>query len=104
MDAARIFLHRDICEIFQKAKQDGEFTVLDRVRYRRDKAFITQLCLRSVNRLFDLSGGHALFDSVSLQRFHRDAQVVEHRDGLIMELGGQQYGRVALGLEPDLRI
>ena len=104
VDAARIFLLHDICEIFQKAKEGGEFTVLDRARYRRDKAFITQLCLRSVNRLFDLSGGHALFDSVSLQRYHRDAQAVAHRDGLIMELGGQQYGRVALGLEPDARI
>ena len=104
MDAARIFLHRDIYDIFQKAKQGGEFTVLDRARYRRDKAFITQLCLRSVNRLFDLSGGHALFDAVALQRFHRDAQAVAHRDGLIMELVGQQYGRVVLGLEPDGRI
>ena len=103
-DAARIFLHHDIREMFQKATEGGQFTVIDRARYRRDKAFITQLCLRSVNRLFDLSGGHALFDSVSLQRFHRDAQAVAHRDGLIMELGGQQYGRVALGLEPDARI
>ncbi|PCI19056.1 MAG: acyl-CoA dehydrogenase, partial [SAR202 cluster bacterium] len=64
----------------------------------------TQLCLRSVNRLFDLSGGHALFDSSSLQRFHRDAHAVSHRDGLIMELGGSQYGKVALGLEADGRI
>ena len=65
---------------------------------------MTQLCLHSVNRLFDLSGGHALFDSVSLQRFHRDAQAVAHRDGLIMDLGGQQYGRIALGLEPEGRL
>ncbi len=64
---------------------------------RRDKAFIAQLCLRSVNRLFDLSGGHALFDSVALQRFQRDAHAVAHRDGLIMDLGGQQYGKVVLG-------
>ena len=27
-----------------------------------------------------------------------------HHDGLIMDLGGQQYGRVALGLEPNGRI
>ena len=36
--------------------------------------------------------------------FHREAQAVAHRDGLIMDLGGLQYGRVALGLEPDGRI
>jgi len=104
VDAARVFLRHDIREMFDKAKAGESFSPLERARYRRDKAFITQLCLRSVNRLFDLSGGHALFDSSSLQRFHRDAHAVSHRDGLIMELGGSQYGKVALGLEADGRI
>ena len=101
VDAARLMMDWDIDEILRKGKEGEAFTPLERARFRRDKAFITQLCLQAVNRLFDLSGGHALFDSVSLQRFHRDAHAVAHRDGLIMDLGGQQYGRVALGLDPD---
>ena len=101
VDAARLMVERDIDEILRKGREGETFTPLERAKFRRDKAFITQLCLQAVNRLFDLSGGHALFDSVSLQRFHRDAHAVAHRDGLIMDLGGQQYGRVALGLEPD---
>ena len=104
VDAARALLRDDIREIFKKAQAGERFSTLERARFRRDKAFVTQLCLRSINRLFDISGGHALFDSVALQRYHRDAQAVAHRDGLIMELGGLQYGRVALGLEPDGRI
>ena len=104
VDAARALLRDDIREIFRKARSGEAFSTLDRARFRRDKAFVTQLCLHSINRLFDLSGGHALFDSVALQRYHRDAQAIAHRDGLIMELGGLQYGRVALGLEPDGRI
>ncbi len=101
VDAARALVARDLDEIFRKAKAGETFMPLERARFRRDKAFSAQLCLQAVNRLFDLSGGHALFDSVSLQRFHRDAHAVAHRDGLIMDLGGQQYARVALGLEPD---
>ena len=100
-DAAAALLSRDVREILRQAEAGEGFTTLERARFRRDKAFVTQLCLQAVNRLFDLSGGHALFDSVPLQRFHRDAQAVAHRDGLIMDLGGQQYGRVALGLPPD---
>lgn len=100
LDAARALLRHDIDEMFQKAKRGEAYTLLERARYRRDKAFVTQLCLQSVNRLFDLSGGHALFDHVALQRYHRDAQAVAHRDGLIMALGGLTYGRVALGLDP----
>jgi 3-hydroxy-9,10-secoandrosta-1,3,5(10)-triene-9,17-dione monooxygenase len=100
-EAARLMMLSDVAEILRKGAQGEAFTTLERARFRRDKAFITQLCLQAVNRLFDLSGGHALFDSEPLQRFHRDAQAVAHRDGLIMDLGGQNYGRVLLGLQPD---
>lgn len=101
VDAAEALMQRDVAETLRKGRDGEPFTTLERARFRRDKAFTTQLGLQAVNRLFDLSGGHALFDSDPMQRFHRDAQAVAHRDGLIMELGGQQYGRVALGLEPD---
>ena len=101
LDAARALLARDIQEILRKGAAGERFTKLERARFRRDKAFITQICLQAVNRLFDLSGGHGLFNSAPLQRFHRDAQAVAHRDGLIMDLGGQDYGRVVMGLEPE---
>ncbi len=101
VDSAQALMDSDIREIFRKASEGELFTPLERARFSRDRAFATQLCLKAVNRLFDVSGGHALFDSVALQRFHRDAQAVAHRDGLIMDLGGQEYGRVALGLDPD---
>ena len=101
VDAAKTVMDTDIAEILRKGAEGEPFTMLERARFRRDKAFITQLCLKAVNGLFDISGGHALHDSVPLQRFHRDAQAVAHRDGLVMELGGQDYGRVAFGLPPQ---
>tara|TARA_B100000446_G_scaffold151320_1_gene146142 strand:- start:135 stop:596 length:462 start_codon:yes stop_codon:yes gene_type:complete len=104
VDAGMALMRSDIKEMFEKARTGDPFTPLDRARFRRDKAFVVQLGLRAVNRLFDLSGGHALFESVVIQRIHRDMQAAAHRDGLIMDLGGQQYGRVALGLEPDGRV
>ena len=104
LDAARALMRGDLNEIFEKAKSGETFSTLERARFRRDKAFVAQLCLNSVNRLFEISGGHAIFDSGSLQRFHRDIQAAVRRDGFIMELGGLQYGRVALGLDPDGRI
>jgi 3-hydroxy-9,10-secoandrosta-1,3,5(10)-triene-9,17-dione monooxygenase len=101
VDAARGMMEQDLRDILRKGEEGLSFDTLERARFRRDKAFVTQMCLQAVNRLFDLSGGHGLFDSVPLQRFHRDAQAVAHRDGLIMDLGGQNYGRVLLGLPPD---
>ncbi len=101
VDAAQVLMEQDVAETLRKGREGERFSTLERARFRRDKAFCTQLGLQAVNRLFDLSGGHALFDSEPMQRFHRDAQAVAHRDGLIMDLGGQQFGRVLLGLEPD---
>lgn len=101
IDAAHSMMTGDITEILRKGDAGEPFSMLERARFRRDKAFVTQLCLNAVNSLFDLSGGHGLFDSVPLQRFHRDAHAVAHRDGLIMDLGGQDYGRVLMGLPPS---
>ena len=101
IDAAHGMMTADIAEILRKGESGEPFSLLERARFRRDKAFVTRLCLDAVNSLFDLSGGHGLFDSVPLQRFHRDAHAVAHRDGLIMELGGQDYGRVLMGLPPS---
>ena len=100
-DAALALMSRDVRESLIKGSNGEPFSNLERARFRRDKAFTTQLCLQAVNRIFDLSGGHALFDSDPLQRFHRDAHAIAHRDTLIMDVGGLQYGKVALGLEPD---
>ncbi|PKB59254.1 MAG: hypothetical protein BZY83_02880 [SAR202 cluster bacterium Casp-Chloro-G2] len=104
LDAARALMRADIRETFKKARNGEAFSTLERARFRRDKAFVAQSCLSSVNRLFELSGGHAIFDSSAFQRHHRDIQAAVRRDGFIMELGGLQYGRVALGLEPNGRI
>ena len=104
VDAALALMRSDLKEMFQKAGAGERFSMLERARFRRNKAFIAQQCLNSVNRLFELSGGHAIFESGSAQRFHRDMQAAVRRDGFTMELGGLQYGRVALGLEPDARI
>ena len=100
-DAARTVMQQDIREILRKGKEGEPFSPMERARFRRDKAFTVQLCQQAVNRLFDISGGHGIFNSTSLQRFHRDTQAVAHRDGLVMDLGGRDYGRVALGLPPE---
>ena len=100
-DAALTVMQQDIRGILRKGRKGEPFTPLERARFRRDKAFTVQLCQQAVNRLFDISGGHGIFDSTPLQRFHRDAQAVAHRDGLVMDLGGRDYGRVALGLPPE---
>lgn len=96
VDAARALVHQDVRDILDRAEAGLPYPTLDRARYRRDKAYAVQICLQAVNRLFDVSGGHALFDSSALQRYHRDAHAAAHRDTLTMDFAGQDFGRLAL--------
>ncbi len=71
----------------------------ERARIRRDQGYVARLSVRAVDRLFEASGGHALFDSSPMQRFHRDAHAASHHFGLSWETGAEEYGRMRLGLE-----
>src|SRR5262249_56624162 len=60
VDAARSLHRSDIREILDRAARGEPFTELDRLRYRRDKAFVTRLCVRAVDRHFAGSGTRSL--------------------------------------------
>ena len=99
--AARGLILRDTKEIFDRAEGGGMPSVDDRVRYRRDQAYAARLAVRAVDRLFEASGGHSLFDTEPLQRFHRDIHAASHHTSMTWDKVAEQYGRVRLGLEPS---
>ena len=100
IQAARLIIHHDTQENLDRARRDEMPSVDDRLRYRRNQAYVATLAVRAVNRLFEASGGSALFDSDPIQRFHRDAHAGSHHVSLSWYVASEQYGRVRLGLEP----
>jgi 3-hydroxy-9,10-secoandrosta-1,3,5(10)-triene-9,17-dione monooxygenase len=94
--AAQSLLLSDLREMLARGGEGDRFTDLDRARYQRDRAFGTKLCLQAVNRLFEASGGHAIFQSAPIQRFYRDAQAATHRETMLLDVAGQNYGRLIL--------
>ena len=98
VDAARMIHRSTIQEILAKADRDETYTPLERARYVRNRAYVAKLCVAAVNRLFEASGGHALFDSQPMQRFHRDAHAASHQFTFYWDSAGENYGRLALGL------
>ena len=100
VDAARTIHAQDIREIIDKGMRGETFSELDRARYRRDKGFLTRLCLQAVNRLFEASGAGAVLESDVIQRFHRDAHAASHHTALVWDVSAENFGRVALGLTP----
>ena len=83
--------------MLERAAAERPFTELDRARYRRDKGFLTRLCVQAVNRLFEAAGARAMMDAEPLQRFHRDAHGASHHAALGWDVAAEAYGREALG-------
>jgi len=100
VDAARALHRQDIREILDRAARGDGFSDLDRIRYRRDKAFIARLCVRAVDRLFEASGARAVLDAEPIQRCHRDAHGASHHAALSWDLVAEQFGRQAMGVGP----
>ena len=100
-DAARSLMRQNTREILDRAARGETFTMLDRARYRRDQVFMVKLAVRAIGRLFEAGGGHALQESNPLQRFHRDALAASQHMAIRWDDYAEQYGRVALGLDPS---
>jgi alkylation response protein AidB-like acyl-CoA dehydrogenase len=99
VDSARTIHLATIKEMLAKADRGEGFTPVERARHARNKAYVARLCVAAVNRLFDASGGHALFEAEPIQRFHRDVHAASHQITFNWDAAAVDYGRLALGLE-----
>jgi 3-hydroxy-9,10-secoandrosta-1,3,5(10)-triene-9,17-dione monooxygenase len=99
VDSAHLLMRHNCREILERAARGEMPPPVDRARYRRDHAYMTKLCVRAIDRLFEAAGGHALYDDNPLQRFSRDAHAASHHTALVWDAPAELYGRVALGLE-----
>jgi alkylation response protein AidB-like acyl-CoA dehydrogenase len=100
VDAARLIVRTTPKEVLEHAAQGELPSELEQAAIRRNYGYVTKLCLQAVNRLFDASGGHALYDSEAMQRFHRDVHAGSHQIALYWDSIAEGYGRAALGLPP----
>jgi 3-hydroxy-9,10-secoandrosta-1,3,5(10)-triene-9,17-dione monooxygenase len=102
VDAGIAIARRSVSEILAAGAAGVTLSVDDRARYVRDRAFAVKLCLSAVNRLFEASGAHSLYQSAPLQRFFRDLHAGSHSIGVVWDMYAEQYGRIRMGLEPSV--
>jgi len=97
--SARLIMKNDGDELFSQIRRGEMPSTTQRARYRRNQAYVAKLSTRAVDRLFEGSGGHVLFNDNPMQRFHRDAHAASHHFGIHWETQAEEYGRARLGLE-----
>ena len=100
IDAARLLVRTTSRELIERAAQGDMPSELEQATARRNYGYVAKLCLQAVNRLFEAGGGHSLYETHALQRFHRDVHAGSHQVALYWDAIGEAYGRTALGLPP----
>ncbi len=73
-------------------------TELERMQYYAWRSYMVRQSIRVVDRLFDLSGGHALYLQHPLQRIWRDIHATGQHLALHFEFAMEGYGRALVGL------
>jgi alkylation response protein AidB-like acyl-CoA dehydrogenase len=100
VEAAELILLTDMRAMTQKLYAGEEITVADRIRCRRNQAYVTRLAVQAVEALNASTGGYGLMLSHPVQRAWRDANAVARHVSLNWDAVGTMYGQHAFGLEP----
>lgn len=99
---ARSLLEQN-CRILDDGLAAGVFPLPleQRVQIRWHAAYAVELCRRAIERVFAVSGAHAMYDGHPLQRVHRDINTASHHAIVDFDNAAELKGRLELGLEPQ---
>ncbi len=99
-EAAELILMTDMRTAMSKLRAGEVITVADRIRARRNQAYVTKLALQAVEALNASTGGAGLLLGNPIQRAWRDVNAVARHVSLNWDAVGTMYGQHAFGLEP----
>jgi alkylation response protein AidB-like acyl-CoA dehydrogenase len=75
-------------------------TVTQRIRNRRDHAYVTKMAQQGIDGLFSAVGGAGLSLEQPLQRMWRDSNAISKHISLNWDAVSSMVGQHLLGLEP----
>jgi resorcinol 4-hydroxylase (FADH2) len=100
VEAAELILLTDMREAMRRLRAGEEITVAERIRSRRNQAYVTRLAVQAVEALNASTGGYGLHLDNPVQRAWRDANAVARHVSLNWDAVGTMYGQHVFGLEP----
>jgi 3-hydroxy-9,10-secoandrosta-1,3,5(10)-triene-9,17-dione monooxygenase len=99
ISSARLLLQQTL----DVGRQEGPLTFDQRMLNHRNFAYIAQLCVRVVERIYVSSGGNTNYDSHPLQRFWRDVHAMAAHAAIGFDVAGESFGLHELGLPRNPR-
>lgn len=99
IDAALALVVADATMI-DTAADPSALSALDRARIPRDWAWAAQKCRNAVTRLFEATGGSAVYDGDPLQRMWRDVNAAAQHVAFTWDNAMPDFGRAVAGQKP----
>ncbi len=104
LDAVELLWERDLAEIARLTRDEHEFTLEERARYKRDVGLGLRACQEVIAKLSGASGAHGIFNSSPMQRAFRDSHAMTTHAALDPMQAARTMGRVELELHPATAI
>ncbi len=101
IDVARTVARADIREVIDLGRNEQAMSDEDRVRVRRNHAYVVNLCYDATMAIARAAGASSLFESSPIQRAMRDVHAGSAQVALNWDEQAESYGRVRMGLEPN---
>src|SRR3546814_12478529 len=101
LDAARALIRKDIEEIIRRGQMGDVLTKDDRVRFRRNHAYVVVTCSNTTMMVGRSAGASSLFESSPIHRFFRDVHAGSVQVAVTWAAQDTAYGRVRLGRAPN---
>ena len=96
--AADLIARTDLQRLHERGKAGDRFTEQEMLELQRNRGFIAELCMRSVNRLVRMMGATGIFDENPLNRYFRDIHAMTTQVGVAWDFTMPHWGRWALGV------
>ena len=104
LDAVELLWERDLAEIARLTREERDFSLEARARYKRDVGLGLRACQEVVAKLSGASGAHGIFLSSPIQRAFRDTHAMTTHAALDPIQAARTMGRVELELDPATAI
>ena len=96
--AADLIACTDLQRLHERGKAGGRFNEQEMLELQRNRGFVAELCVRSVNRLVRMMGATGIFDENPLNRYFRDIHAMTTQVGVAWDFTMPHWGRWALGV------
>ena len=99
VDAAALLMRNDCLEAQRLYENGGTLDVEARLRYKRNCAFASRLCVEAVDSLHEMAGANGIYDKYPLQRMFRDSRAAAGHFSFSLDAQLPPWGLIALGGE-----